>query len=124
MWAQNKRDGVDKAQGVAKEFSLPAVTDWKIISLNDVGAVNYASAITQAGTGSTQPTGKSYLGCFMSTGASRHIFAVPDDRKKFPIFVIKADGTQACRTGEDKTKETFNTGCNSSDEKTEVQAWN
>merc|ERR1711934_1189618 len=37
-WAKNKRDGVDKAQGVAKEFSLPAVTDWKIISLNDVGA--------------------------------------------------------------------------------------
>jgi prepilin-type N-terminal cleavage/methylation domain-containing protein len=121
-WAQNKRDAFNI--GTAVKFSVPAVTDWKIIARNSTGVPDWAGAIGQAGGGAGQPTAATEVGCFDGTNASRDIYAVPDNRPKFPVFVIISNGTKHCRTGTNLNFETFNTGCNNAAASTAMTAWN
>ena len=123
-WAQNKRTGRDKGEDKAVKFSKPAVTDWKIVAIDPAGDTSWGTAKTAAVAADPQPDTAEKTGCFDANEASRDIYAIPDDRKKYASFAILSDGSQYCRTGEEDKSETFNTGCKSDTKDTQVPSWN
>ena len=106
FWARNKRDGVGKNQ---REFNVPAVTDWAIISQTAGGT--YGTAITNK----TQPaSGDAGVACFeATTEANRDFFAIPKNPDKFPTYKISASGDRECINGKvlKDNEDTYNIGC-------------
>ena len=120
FWARNKREGhnITVANG-RKEFQPPNVTDWQIVGL-DASVASAASSTSFDGghgqaTGASQPqSGDVQVACFDTTGGTRGVFAVPNDKAKFPTFLVTPDGIRKCENGSDATRETYNTGCGGS----------
>ena len=112
-WARNKR-------GATEEFSIPAVTDWAIAS----GGPDSAAKFDTLDLGSAQPkSGATAVRCFDNEEKSKDIYAVPPS-KKFPTFKVAADGTKHCTTGQASLgAETFNIGCNSTQDDTYALGW-
>ena len=106
FWARNKRDGVGANQ---REFNVPAVTDWSIISQTAGGT--YTTAILTK----TQPASTDAgVACFEAgTQANRDFYAVPSDPDKFPTYRITAGGDRECVNGKVKAgnDDTFDIGC-------------
>ena len=113
-WARNKR-------GATEEFSIPAITDWAIVSATPA-ALN--SIEQPVGRGTAQPeTGQTTVQCFDSSENSKDIYAVPPS-KKFPIYKIAYNGTKHCYTGDNSLGvDTYNLGCNETSNNTYAAGW-
>ena len=121
-WAQNKRTARNSATGTPISYSVPAITDWKIVAYDNTST--FANGIAQAGTPTAaQPTSAAWIGCFDPNEASRDIYAVPNNRAKFSVFKIDEAGIKSCQTGSDATKETYNTGCDATGASTVGTEW-
>ena len=120
FWARNKRDGVGTNQ---REFNVPAVTDWAIISQSTTKASPWSNAITNK----TQPaTGAAGVACFdATTEKNRDFYAVPKDPDKFPTYRISASGERECLNGKVQSgnEDTFNVGCSATKAWSDVGVW-
>lgn len=113
-WARNKRDDEE-------EFSIPAITDWAIVSADAITPGDVRNPVSR---GTDQPQKDTdFVKCFDDDENSKDIYAVPPS-KKFPIYKIAADGTKHCYTGEKSMgEETYNLGCNETKDNTTVKGW-
>ena len=113
-WARNKRTA-------AEEFSVPAITDWAIVS---TGPHANPLAFAGAAYNTAQPqAGAAGVKCFDANEASKDILAVPKSNK-FPIYQVAASGKKYCYSGVSTSgAETYNVGCNTTANSTAVVGW-
>ena len=113
LWARNKR-------GTTSEFVPPAITDWSVKSINATAAPS-----TFTGSYSAQPKkGSANVKCFDANKKSKDIYIFPAIAGKFPTYKIAQNGVKYCKTGTKAgNEETYNIGCDSTQNATVVEGW-
>ena len=116
-WARNKRS-------TTEEFSIPAITDWAIISGAATATAAPSTWTDLVAYGTAQPkTGDAKVKCFDAAGASLDIYAYPTSAK-YPIYKVDQAGVKWCRVGDVANgKETYNIGCDSTTNYAVVEGW-